>query len=261
MAFYSAAFGWSQTVSTPVYAEFALPGGMRLGLYHRESFGRHTGRVPARPARGELTATELYFYPDDFEAALPRAAAAGARKLSELAAREWGDEAAYFADPDGNVVVLARPLAGSAGESPAALRAIARRWLELWETGDLSSFDELHAASFVDRSAADRPPDRAAFREGLRDFRLAFPDFEATEIELLVDAASGKVTVRWSATGTHRGTFLGVAGSGRRVRLGGIEIIRVERGRIVERWGEWDGLALLEQLRGLPPSPGARPRR
>lgn len=32
----------------------------------------------------------------------------GARALSPMALRDWGDEAAYFADPDGNVVVIAR---------------------------------------------------------------------------------------------------------------------------------------------------------
>jgi hypothetical protein len=28
--------------------------------------------------------------------------------LSPLALRDWGDEAAYFSDPDGHVVVVAR---------------------------------------------------------------------------------------------------------------------------------------------------------
>jgi len=36
--------------------------------------------------------------------------AAGARLLSAAAPRDWGDEAAYFADPDGNVLVVARPV-------------------------------------------------------------------------------------------------------------------------------------------------------
>jgi hypothetical protein len=35
---------------------------------------------------------------------------AGARELSPLRRRDWSDEAAYFADPSGNVLVVARPL-------------------------------------------------------------------------------------------------------------------------------------------------------
>ncbi|MBI2932661.1 MAG: VOC family protein, partial [Planctomycetes bacterium] len=45
-----------------------------------------------------------------FEPAIARIEATGARLLSARAPRPWGDEAAYYADPDGNVVVLARRL-------------------------------------------------------------------------------------------------------------------------------------------------------
>lgn len=108
--FYRDAFDWSQTVDVPVYAEFALPLGQRLGLYERQSFGVNTGQVPAEVLEGELAGTEIYFHVEDIHRAVARVEAAGARKLSPLAERDWGDEAAYFADPDGNVLVLARPL-------------------------------------------------------------------------------------------------------------------------------------------------------
>lgn len=109
VAFYKAAFDWAVTVEASVYAEFLLPGGQRFGIYEREGFGRNTGQTPARVSSGELSPTELYFYSDNLEAAIDRIAAAGARALSPLALRPWGDEAAYFADPSGTVLVLARP--------------------------------------------------------------------------------------------------------------------------------------------------------
>ncbi|HEY7094014.1 MAG TPA: VOC family protein [Ktedonobacterales bacterium] len=108
-AFYRAAFGWTQTVDEAVYAEFALPGAVRLGLYTHVGFGRNAGQAPLKPARGDITATEIYLVVDDLSAAIARVEAAGARALSPRALRDWGDEAAYFADPDGNVVVLAQP--------------------------------------------------------------------------------------------------------------------------------------------------------
>jgi catechol 2,3-dioxygenase-like lactoylglutathione lyase family enzyme len=108
--FYTRGFGWERPVETPAYAEFALPGGMRLGLYDRQGFARNTGEPPSRPPPGALTSTELYFHTEDLEAAIDRLRAAGARELSRLTPRDWGDEAAYLADPDGNVIVLARPL-------------------------------------------------------------------------------------------------------------------------------------------------------
>jgi predicted enzyme related to lactoylglutathione lyase len=54
---------------------------------------------------------ELYFHADDAEAVIDRVVGAGGRVLSPLAARDWGDDAAYFADPDGHVLVVARPRA------------------------------------------------------------------------------------------------------------------------------------------------------
>jgi len=107
--FYAAAFGWPRTVEVPVYVEHELPGGMRLGLYERTAFGANTGQVPAPIAAGALAPTELYFYADDVPAAMARLVAAGARELSPLSLRPWGDHAAYFADPEGNVLVVARP--------------------------------------------------------------------------------------------------------------------------------------------------------
>lgn len=108
--FYTQAFGWPLVVDAPVYVELAAPGGMRLGLYERNGFGRNTGRLPVRVPSGGLSPTELYFHVDDMAQALDGLRHAGARELSPLSLRDWGDEAAYFADPDGNVVVVARPV-------------------------------------------------------------------------------------------------------------------------------------------------------
>jgi predicted enzyme related to lactoylglutathione lyase len=112
--FYVRAFGWPKSVETPVYVELSLPDGMRLGVYQREGFARNTGQSPLRAEDGAITSTELYLYADDPTHAAERLREAGARELSPMAPRAWGDEAAYFADPDGNVVVVARPLAASA---------------------------------------------------------------------------------------------------------------------------------------------------
>ena len=58
---------------------------------------------------------ELYFHMADLDAAIARLKEAGARELSALSPRPWGDEAAYYADPDGNVLAVARPVPDVAG--------------------------------------------------------------------------------------------------------------------------------------------------
>ena len=107
-AFYRAAFDWSLAVETPVYVELLMPNGLRLGLYERHSYAGNTGELPVQIPTGALAPTELYLHTDDIDSAMERIKSAGARELSPLSLRSWGDEAAYFADPSGNVLVLAR---------------------------------------------------------------------------------------------------------------------------------------------------------
>lgn len=95
-------------VETPVYAEFTLSRGERIGLYERTGFGKNVGAIPFRIPPGEVGPTELYFYSPDPEAMLERVVQAGARRLSVLAPRPWGDEVGYAADPSGNVIAIAR---------------------------------------------------------------------------------------------------------------------------------------------------------
>lgn len=107
--FYEAAFGWSVTVREPSYVEFSLPNTMRLGLYKKEGFALHTTRAPATIPEGALSATELYIHVEDLEVAMTKLLTAGARQLAPVQTKDWGDDAAYFADPFGNVIALAQP--------------------------------------------------------------------------------------------------------------------------------------------------------
>lgn len=131
------------------------------------------------------------------------------------------------------------------------LRQITERWIEEgWSKGNAAIVDELHAPGFVDHDPGGRSPDRAGFKEGIERFRASFQDLEANVEDLVVDEESGKVAVRWSASGTHTAAYLGLPPTGKRIRFKGIEIIVVKDGRITERWGEWDGFDLLEQMGG-----------
>jgi predicted ester cyclase len=137
----------------------------------------------------------------------------------------------------------------SDSDERAALRSVAELWMEqVWRRRNLDALDRLHAPTFVDHTAAGRGSDSAAYRAGIAELYAAFPAWEAVTEDLVVDEATASAAIRWSARGTHAGPFLGHAATNRRSTFTGIEIIRVAQGRIVERWGEWDGLALLEQL-------------
>jgi steroid delta-isomerase-like uncharacterized protein len=129
------------------------------------------------------------------------------------------------------------------------IEAIVRRWIEeRWQRGRTEVVDGLHAPSFVDHDSAGRRPDNDGFKAGIRALYEAFPDFRAAVEDVVVDEARGVAAVRWTGKGTHRAPYLGAEPTGRTISFKGIEIVRIESRRIVERWGEWDGLDLLRQL-------------
>ena len=137
----------------------------------------------------------------------------------------------------------------SSEDERQALREMAHRWVHAgWQVPDLSAFEELHDPEFLDHSPSGRAPTLEGFGQGILELYRAFPDFLATVEDLVVEPQAGKVSVRWAATGTHRGVFLGVAPTKRQIRFEGIEIVRVKCGRIIERWGEWNGIEVLQQL-------------
>jgi predicted ester cyclase len=54
--------------------------------------------------------------------------------------------------------------------------------------------------------------------------------------------------VRWTNSGTHSGDFLGIPATGRTVSFAGIDIYRVEDGKLAEHWHVVDQLSMLIQL-------------
>jgi catechol 2,3-dioxygenase-like lactoylglutathione lyase family enzyme len=108
--FYERAFDWprNQAIDYAEYVELLLPDGGALGLFEREGFAALVGAEPVQIENGEVAPGYLYVRLDDAEEAVRRLEAAGGRLLSRLAPRSWGEDAAWFADPDGNVVAVAR---------------------------------------------------------------------------------------------------------------------------------------------------------
>ena len=142
-----------------------------------------------------------------------------------------------------------RNISNHNSDSTDTLKTVAASWMrEVWQRGDVSAIDTLHAPDFIDRSPTGRTPNNEGFKEGVTQLYAAFPDFFAETEDLVIDTPAGKAVIRWSATGTHKGAFMGLPPTGKRITFRGIEILHIQDGRIIERWGEWDGMDLMEQL-------------
>ena len=109
--FYERAFGWprNEWIDYANYVELLPPSGGALGLYEHDGYAELVGAEPTEIPQGRVSPAYLYVRVEDVEEAVRRIEAAGGRPLGELAPRSWGETAAWFADPDGNVVAVAQP--------------------------------------------------------------------------------------------------------------------------------------------------------
>ena len=90
-------------------------------------------------------------------------------------------------------------------------------------------------------------------KEEIEYFRNAVPDLTYTVEDQV--AEGDKVVTRYTATGTHQGEFFGVAPTGKRIEMSGIQIDRFgESGKMVEEWPEYDLLGAMKQMGAVPGS-------
>jgi predicted ester cyclase len=79
--------------------------------------------------------------------------------------------------------------------------------------------------------------------------RTAFPDFHA-----IIHWQTGdddRVTTYKTYHGTHKGEFLGVAPTGRKIHFETVDVMRVQGGKITEHWGVANLFSLMQQLGGI----------
>ena len=106
--FYIKVLGVEPTLDVPGMTEFTIAENLKLGLMPEDSIaGILTTKAP-HPATGSgIPRCELYVYTDDIEKKYKKAVEAGAKEISPIELRNWGDRAGYLADPDGHIIAFA----------------------------------------------------------------------------------------------------------------------------------------------------------
>lgn len=67
------------------------------------------------------------------------------------------------------------------------------------------------------------------------------------------------VAARWTTIGTHTGPWAGIDSTGKQVTFSGVNIFRLEDGKVVELWNHRDDLGLMDQI-GARVYAGAAPQ-
>jgi steroid delta-isomerase-like uncharacterized protein len=126
-------------------------------------------------------------------------------------------------------------------------KAILRQAYDAINRNDLDALDELVASDITDHDPA---PGQGPGLEGVKGYfsslHAAFPDVHM-DVEDMI-AEGDKVVAQVSVSGTHQGEFVGIAPTGNRVTITGIDILRITDGKVVEHWGRFDDLGMMQQL-------------
>jgi steroid delta-isomerase-like uncharacterized protein len=131
-----------------------------------------------------------------------------------------------------------------------------RRLYELISAGDIDGFGEHVADGFVEH---EELPGLEPSKEGVEQlfhmYRAAFPDMRMEPEDVFV--SGDKAVARVRVTGTHRGEFLDMPATGRRIDVAVIDIMRFgDDGLVREHWGLFDSLGMMQQLGAIPaPAP------
>ena len=151
------------------------------------------------------------------------------------------------------LIVLGLISSGCTSSSTAGLeenKAIVRRCMEELDKGNWAIFNELLTRDYVYHEPG-RSFTRDESEQFMRSLRVAFPDGRVTIEEMI--AEGDKVVTRYTSSGTHKGEFMGIAATGKKVVVTGIVITRVDKGKIAEDWEEFDAMGFMVQLGAIPP--------
>ena len=128
-----------------------------------------------------------------------------------------------------------------------------------WNAGDLDGYLTLYDPGIRLHGYAPEPIGKAAVTAFYRDIWSSLAADGGLNPDLVFHEEMSDrdlYACRFTMTGRHGGTFMGVPATGRAYALGGITMMRFANGKVVERWSTADMLGLLVQLGAVPPPGG-----
>ncbi len=124
----------------------------------------------------------------------------------------------------------------AASDELEANKALVRRtYAEWWNAnGNVESVDEMVRPDFIGHLGGGKVRDIESLRHDIRTYQGGLGGLREVVEDLI--AEGDRVVVRYSLYGTHTGDFYGAAPTGKAVKVGGIEIFRIEDGKLAEFW-------------------------
>jgi C-1 hydroxylase len=126
-------------------------------------------------------------------------------------------------------------------------KEIARQCIQAWDRHDIQGMEPLVSSSdYSFQSPGMSPINWDTTKQFLTAFWSAFPDLSHKIQDIM--AEGDKVAVRVINTGTHKGEFLGIPPTDKKVSFVGVGFLTIRDGKIVEQWAVNDTMELMQQL-------------
>ena len=109
--FYSKLFRKEPDLKVPGMTEFNISTNCKIGLMPNDGIAKTLGDKTPHPNSGNgIPRCELYFYVENIQLEFENAIKSGAKLISPIEDRNWGDKVCYFADMDGHVIAFAEKI-------------------------------------------------------------------------------------------------------------------------------------------------------
>lgn len=130
-----------------------------------------------------------------------------------------------------------------------------RKVIAMFNNRDYSVVDTLFTKDHLNhaiQTVNDPPKGRDGIKSVIGRIESAFPDFKMEMLDLI--AEGDRVAYRTRFTGTHRGSYMGIPPTGRKVSFEAMHFLRFLEGKVAEHWSVRDDLTRLGQLGQSPAS-------
>lgn len=131
-------------------------------------------------------------------------------------------------------------------------KEIVKKIYTAFETGNTSDLNNIISADAIDNNPPENMTGKGPelVKNVITLYKNAFPDLKV-KVNAMV-AEGDKVISFLTFTGTHKGELFGIPATNKQVKVEGFDKVKIQNGKITERWGVFDQLGMFTQLGVIP---------
>lgn len=111
---------------------------------------------------------------------------------------------------------------------------VSRLYMEVTTRKPYSTVYRTRGSGFTQYAISAKPSILKTFNQFFSSVSKAFPEFEVKLDNLSVK--EDRVMVRYTILGVQKGTFMGIEPTHQPMSISGIDVFRLDNGRVVEHW-------------------------